>query len=218
MIFFVVILLAFICVGCGNTFEALLINNLSEIQTNVLVGSCNGIVATLILGTREEDYVKNGVSTKSVPFAILTIAGEEKENMEVGSFELIVEEQKYQGDFLKNPYTGEYQVDLGDIECENSAVVSVLVNGKTVDIAMFSIMRELEFDSFDVLNVIAKMCSEKIKEYKNGRDFQAEVYVRLLGNLKRNSDNLSWGVSIIGKDGSRINYVVSAYTGEILVG
>lgn len=218
MIFFVIILIAFACVGCGANLETLLINNISEIQTNVLVGSCNGIVATLVTGVREEDYVKNGVSTKSVPFAVLTIASEEKENMEVGNFELIIEEEKYQGELLKNPYTGEYQVDLGDVECKSSAVVSIIINGKTLDVAMFSITEELEFSGLDALRIVGERCDEKIKEYKSGGELQAEVYVRLLGNLKRNSDNLSWGVSFIGKDGSRINYVISAYTGAILVG
>lgn len=218
MIFFLIMLgLVSILGGCGSSLESLLLSNISEVQEHVFVGASKGIVATFVVGNREEDYIKNGISTKSVPFAVLTIASEEKTAITVDNFNLLIGKCEYSGHMLKNPYTGEYQVDLDDVRDGGDVVLLATICGVQVDIALLSISDDLNFNFNDAIGVVADSRSEKINGVlKNGK-FNGEVYIKLLGELKRNNKDLSWGITIISTDGKRINFVVSADTGAVLL-
>lgn len=218
MIFLVVIfaLMGFVS-GCGKSLDYLLLNNISEVQESVFVGSCKGVQATFITGYREEEYIKNGISLGSIPFAVLTIASEEKTALIVDNFELVIGENMYLGTLLKNPYTNEYQADLGSVVSGDSAVVSLNINGEQIDVAMLSISDGLNYGAYDAIKMVAESRGESFKPYLSKGTLCGEVYIKLLGKFERNNKDLSWGITVITRDGKRLNFVVSADSGGLLL-
>ncbi len=203
--------------GCGYSLDYLLLNNISEVQERVFVGGSKGVHATFIVGYREEEYSKNGISRNSIPFSVLTIASEEKLALNVEDFELTIGENKYLGTLLKNPYTAEYQVDLGSVVSGDSVVVSLTFGDEQIDIALLPISDGLNYDAYDAIKVVAENKGESFKPYISKNTLSGEVYVKLFGELKRNNKDLSWGITVVTRGGKRLNFVVSADTGELLL-
>lgn len=220
MKFFLIILLlanALMCNGCGALISTLAYNNISEIQRDILVGGSQGIEAKLVIGSREVTYKKDGYSTREISYAILSFSCENSEGIVADKCTLVCGKNVYEGDLQINPYLSEVLVDLGEIQLDNIVVATIYLADKSVDIALLSITEDLEVSGLDALDIILENDKGVIKRLKKGGDFLGEIYIRVLGEVTRNSDNLNWGITILTRKGERLNYVVSSVTGEILL-
>ncbi len=121
------------------------------------------------------------------------------------------------GELQVNPYLSEVLVDLGEIQLDNIVVATIYVADNAIDIALLSITEKLEVSGLDALDIILSKDKSALKGLKKRGEFLGEIYIRLLGDVKRNSENLNWGITILTRKGERLNYVVSSVSGEILL-
>lgn len=205
------------CNGCGASLSTLAYNNISEIQRDILVGNSQGVEAKLVIGGREVTYKKDGYSTREISYAILSFSCENGEGIVADKCTLVCGKNVYEGDLQINPYLSEVLVDLGEIQLDNIVVATIYLVDKSVDIALLSITEDLEVSGLDALDIILENDKCAIKRLKKGGDFLGEIYIRVLGEVTRNSDNLNWGITVLTRKGERLNYIVSGVTGEILL-
>lgn len=211
---FVCMIFSLSLVGCGTNLKDIFYENISEIQRDVFVGKFNQISATLLMGDREKEYLKNGYSTENIDFSVLMIEGmETTKNIEY-SYRLFVDDMVYEGVFKFNPFGG-LIVDMGNIVAGDIMVVTV-VGDETIDIVLRSITDGLSTSCDDAINIVMDNFGGRIRKLKKGRTFVAESYIKLMGMLEINSEDLCWCVTIITRAGERFSYVVSARTGDVL--
>lgn len=220
MKFFLIILLmanVLVCKGCGDSLSVLVRDSVSEIQRNILIGNSQGINAKLVIGSREKNYKKDGYSAREIPYAILSFSCDNGDSINADKCALMCGENVYEGDLQVNPYLSEILVDLGEIQLDNIVVATIYVAEKSVDIAMLSITENMRVSGEDALDGVLKQDRSTLKGLKKKGNFLGEIYIRLMGDIKRNSNNLNWGITIITREGERLNYIVSSETGEILL-
>lgn len=201
--------------GCGTNLEELFYNNIAEIQREIYVGKFNNISATLIIGNRECEYIKNGYYTDIIDFAVLMIEGvENAKNIEY-TYSLFVDEKVYNGVMENNPFGG-LIVDIGAVSTGDIMVVTIMGNNESTDIVLRSITADLSMGCDDAVGIVLENYKKNIGRLKEGRDFTAEAYIKLMGTLEVGSDDLCWCITIITRGGERFSYVVSARSGEVL--
>lgn len=218
MIFFWVILI-FSCVtiGCGVDYKRLAVSSVSEMQRAIFVGQSQGVTATLTVGYREKEYVKDGCSGDKIPFAIMSFGSVSKEKISADSFVLFSDGKEYEEVLLCNPFTGELQADLGTVDLGKVMACSLMVNDREVSIALLPLSDEFEVSSADALDIVIEGYRDEIKkECISGGKFCGEIYVKYCGTLLRGTKDGCWGVTIITSQLERLNFVVSAKSGEVL--
>lgn len=214
--FLFLLMLCSLCVGgCSYNLTRVFYENISEIQRDIFVGKFGEIKATLLLGDRESEYVKNGYSTDRISFAVLMVEGVDLSKEISHTYRLFVDEKVYEGDLENNPFGG-LIVDIGNIEIGEVMVLTITSENKSTDIVLRSIVEELEIKSDNAINVVLSEYGGDIGKLKKGRTFNAESYVKLMGTIDIGSDDLCWCITIITRSGKRFSYVVSAYSGKII--
>ncbi|MBE5738201.1 MAG: hypothetical protein E7354_00495 [Clostridiales bacterium] len=218
MKFFLFILIfgvGFLC-GCSRGFEERLLCSVSEIQNHVFVGDCQDINAILIVGEREIEYKKDGFSTDKIPFAVLSFSSVEKERLVPTKYSLVVGNDRYSGTLVSNPYDGSWVVDVGKVGIADIMVASIWFENRYIDVVLSSITENLEVQSSDVIDILLTQNEVDLKKLNTRQGFCGEIYIKLLGDLKKDSFNLCWCLTIVGREGDRCNYVFSANTGEMV--
>lgn len=136
IIFLCVIMFSWAICGCGSGYEVSIFGSISEMQEEFFVGQSQGIKASLVVGYREKEYIKDGHSGETIPFAILSFERVEKGELLPSECNLLSGNETYLGSLQKNPYTGALQVDLGRVYIGDTMVAGIVVDGKTIDIAL----------------------------------------------------------------------------------
>lgn len=217
IIFLCIIMFSWVMCGCGGGFYAQVFDSISEMQESIFVGQSQGIKASLVVGYREKEYIKDGRSGETIPFAVLTFEGEEKGEIVANEFVFVSGENSYAGALQKNPYTGAYQADMGEVCLCETMVASATIGDKTIDIALLPLFDDIGCMGEDALKIVLDKFGDEIKKecYKGG-EFYGEIYVKLFGTLSRGAKDKCWGITILKEDGRRLNFVVSEDTGEVL--
>lgn len=217
IIFLVILIFSCMTLGCGVDYRKLAINSISEMQESIFVGQSQGVTASLMVGYREKEYIKDGQSGEKIPFAILSFGSSSKEKLLADSFVLFSDGNEYSGALLCNPFTGELQADIGEIDLGEVMVASITSNGKDISIALLPLSDDFAYSSMDALNVVLDGFKDEIKkDCVVGGKFCGEVYLKYCGALSRDASDKYWGVTIITKELSRLNFVVSAENGKIV--
>lgn len=216
IIFLCVIMFSWAICGCGSGYEASIFDSISEMQEEFFVGQSQGIKASLVTGYREKEYIKDGCSGETIPFAILSFERVEKGELLSGECNLLSGDETYLGTPQKNPYTGALQVDLGSVYIGDTMVASIVVDGKTIDIALVPLFDSVGHTGSEALGIVLDKFGDEIKREcgANGK-FVGEVYIKLLGTLSRGFGGQCWGITILKEDGHRLNFVVSRESGEV---
>ena len=212
-LFFIVIFCSIVS-GCCVDLESVFIENISEVQREVCTGKYGDISAILITGERESEYIKNGYSTEKISFAILTIRSEDNKPLEECEYTLICDDKSYSGNFISNPYGG-LIVDIGSVELGRVMVLTVSFEETVIDIVLRPITDDI-ISCDEVVGIVTNLYRGELRGLVRKKSFEGEVYIKLLGNIESGGSDLCWGVTVITRKGSRWNYVISAYTGEVL--
>ncbi len=201
--------------GCSYNLNQVFYENIAEIQRDVFVGKFGEIKSTLILGKRENEYIKNGYITAKIDFAVLMVEGIDNSKDITYTYKLFVDDKVYEGIFENNPFGG-LIVDIGNVQKRDVMVLTIASEIKTTDIVLKSIVNGLVISCDDAINTVLSEHSRDIGKLKKGKTFNAESYIKLMGTIDVCSDDLCWCITIITRDGRRYSYVVSAYSGKII--
>jgi len=214
-IFFVLIAI-FVFSGCSRS--KYIDNNIAEIREVIYEGKCEDFNVSLICGERESDYKFNGYVTPLIEFGVLTFdVTNEQLNVENSQFVLFVGTEKFSGELQKNPFDGTLVTDVKKKITNNSGVSAKLILGdfeKEIKLTRLDI--EWEISAEDVKDIIKKEFKEEIEVLVKDKEFNGEVYIKILNDADMYVGDYYWYVSIISRTGGKLNAIISRETGEIL--
>lgn len=215
-IFFLILIVPFIFVGCTSKYENLLINNISEARQFIYVGNSDGVKVNFICGCREEDYVADGKATPLKDFGVVTFNVDNKIEIDktIAKFVLTIGSSRYDGLLVTNPFDGTLVADIGKIVNKEDNATAKIVAGEFVKV----INLELISDSWnvkylDVIDIVVKNYKDELKSFVKENIFNGEVYIKM---IEGEDGDYYWYFNCISTDGDSISLIVSTETKEIL--
>lgn len=214
-IFFVLIAM-FAFSGCSK--NKYIESNIAEIREIIYEGKNEDLNVSLICGEREEDYKLNGYATPLIEFGVITF---EIKNDNLGTenakFILYVGTEKYNGDLQKNPFDGTLVADVKKkILLESGVSVKILLDDYEKEIKLTRLDINWNISANDVKEIISKEFKKEIDSIVIDKEFNGEIYIKILNDADIYVGDYYWYVSIISRSGGKLNAIISRETGEIL--
>lgn len=210
----VFLITCFSFVGCKENIASYLKSNVSETCTNYYVGQTNDFSVSLFSGEREENYKLDGVSTKLVPFSIISVKNVNNVKFSELQYTLEVDGKTYDGALNQNPYDDSLEADVGISISPKSEVYVYLKFGEITQIATL----ECVFQNFSIsyqtaLDIaVDEVLAQKPELNKN---LSFECFVQIL-NKDMQNPMYFWLVNIVSSEGDMFNVIIDTTTGEIL--
>lgn len=203
------------CNGKNNYLE----DNIAEVREYLFEGKRDNVNVTFVCGKREKDYVLNGYATELIDFGVLTFDIEDKENysIENAKYVLTVGTTRYDGDLQKNPFDGTFVADIKKIiNVENSVSAKIMLGELVKEIKLERIDSNWQVSANDILKIVSKNFKNEIKFLVEDGIFKGEIYVKTINDADMYIGDYYWYVSIISRNGGKLNAIISTKTGEIL--
>lgn len=217
-LFFLILSSIFILSSCGSSYENMLRKNTSEVRRYYLDGSNENINCTLIMGERESNYMVNGYSTDCVQFGVLTFDIKDTQlNKSTAKYKLTVGTDIFSGDLQENPFDHTLVADIKKIVDANKKIVAtIMADGFESKIELNYINKGWKTDSDTIYSLLVKKYKKELKTFVNKKDFEGEVYIKIINDADINVNDYMWFVNIIGRHGNRMSIIVSPKTNEVL--
>jgi hypothetical protein len=217
LFFLLIICISSLFCGCSN--KSYIDNNIAEVRKYLFEGKKDNIVATFICGQREEEYVANGYSTKLIDFGIITFSGMNLEdyNSTDYSYFLSINDEKYSGFLQKNPFDNSLVGDIKKEEVSENDMYAVLKIGEfesAIMLKRYDLQWCIKVE--DVKNIILDKFNKELKYLIKDKEFCGEIYIKFINDSDKNESDYYWYVSIIGRNGGKLNAIISNKTGEVL--
>lgn len=193
--------------------------NISEIRESLYEGSCDDFNVTLVCGEREKDYVLNGISTSNIEFGVLTF---DIKNMEISEknelkYVLNIGTERYSGELEINPFDNTLVADIHKKVTGNENIrAKVILDDFVKEVKLEKVDCDFSINSSDVKKIISKNFKDDIKLLIEEGEFKGEIYIKILNDADMYIGDYYWYVSIISRDGRKLNTLISTKTGEIL--
>lgn len=201
-------------VGCKEDIKTYLTSNVSEKCGNYYVGQTNDFYVNFFSGAREQTYKLDGVSTQTVPYAIVSV--KQKTNVQFDELQYMVEiEQKtYEGALTENPYDGTFEADIGVFVEPKTEVFVYLKFNDLTEVSNLECVFESFSVSFDTaLDIAVDELLKQKPELNKNCDY--ECFVQIL-NKDANAGMYFWLINIVSSDGEVFSIIVDTTTGEVL--
>lgn len=211
LIFFLISI--FLFSGCSK--NDYINENISEIRNFLYEGVADNVVATLVCGYREKDYILDGYSTDLIEFGVLTF--DIKDGIyKTAKFSVFYNENVIEGELVQNPFDNTLVVDLKKIIDVSEITVSIELEDNKREIKLKRLDTNWKVSSEEVKNIITKNFKEEINNLIVEGDFKGEVYIKILNDADIYKGDYYWYVSIIGQKGGKLNAIISPHTGSVL--
>lgn len=212
----IVVLISIICIGifcsCSENLELYVNENMSDLRYYIFDGESEKFFATATFGEREEPYFLDGVSNDNIEFGIIEVMFFEKQNFELLSCELKINNEQFDIVLEKNPITLTYMCDIEKVY-EETAKIEITINNKSLTLTNQT--NNWQIDYSKALQIGINTFQSEIKENKKNNQPQ-EFYLKIIG--KANSyDNkyFYWCFSVKGENISK-SCAIDVNTGEVL--
>ena len=200
--------------GCGANISSYLKSNISETCTNYYIGKTNDFSVSLFSGEREENYKLDGVSTKLVPFTIISVRNVNNVKFSELQYTLEVDGKTYDGALMQNPYDDVLEADVKISISPQSEVFVYLKFGEITQIANL----ECVFQNFSIsyqtaLDIAVDEVIAQKPELKQNLTY--ECFIQIL-NKDMQNPMYFWLVNIVSSEGDMFNVIIDTTTGEVL--
>lgn len=219
--FFISLILfaSLVLVSCVDNTYNLVKDNLSEIRENILCYSDEDVFVTFMSGSREENYVADGISDNLVDFAVITLDFYSKDyayNEKKVSYATTIEGVEYSGEMLNNPYDNSFVVDLSVNATDITELQIDFVIDDTSCVATLSqVNGEWSYNHLDAVQIICKDLKHYIGQYVENNQLNAECYIKVVHNTEYPTQYY-WCVQIVTTNGTSMTEIINPTTGEIL--
>lgn len=191
-------------VGCSSS-SASIEDNMSE-QTNIYFSAKSGDHrASISVGTRENPYIIDGYSQECCDFSLINVTFNSLLNDNIIAGKLTVNDKESDITLDLNPITHSYMADLG-YRLNGDDNVKLVYDGIEFDFS--NISKDFAVSGEDAVEIAKKELSNEIASYTNGKTFEGECYLKVLGEAN-SFDKLFWCFTIEGRDGKTYNILVS---------
>ena len=214
-IFFLILIIQTLIVGCTSKYESLLINNISEARQFIYVGEVDGIKTSFVCGCRESEYVANGVSTPLIDFGVITfkLPKDIELNKSIAQYVLSVGTSRYDGLLETNPFDGSLVADIGKVVSKNDVASVKIIAGEFVkNIPLTLISDDWKVQYLDVIDIACKNYKNELRSFVKDNIFRGEVYIKM---IEGEDENYYWYFNVISMDGQNISLLIST-SGELL--
>lgn len=209
-------MIAILCVtlfGCDkNTFKYVK-SNMSELTTVYFFGENDNFSCSLFSGERESEYLLNGVSEKSVPFALLSLQLKENAESSIVKISLTVDGQASERELEINTLSGAYMVDL---EMQLSGTETISINYDDSQVELECLSNNFGIDSGKALEIASRELEDKIVLKKTWTKLNAECYLRILDKNANDYDGTFWCFTVLNVDNENYSVVISTNDGSVL--
>ena len=215
-VFFLILLLPMLFVfGCTSKYEKMLINNIAEVRQFIYVGENNNIKSSFICGSREKEYVANGMATELQDFGVVTfiIPNDIEIDKINAEYVLTIDTKKYNGQLEVNPFDGSLVADIGKIIDKKLNVSAKIIAGEFIEeIKLNLISDDWEIKFLDVIDIVVENYKKEIKSFIKDDVFCGEIYIKMVGE----DSGYDWYFNMISIDGNSLSLIISKDNGNIL--
>lgn len=199
VVFIALVCMSFLLTGCSANINTLVKNNLSEYRSGICYGESTNLSATFTMGKREDPYVLNGKKENLVEFGVLTITFYEELSI-APSYTLMIDTIQYSGKLEKNPFDGTYVADIcREVSASADVYLKVLGGGINESLNLINVSKDWQVSYKKALKIASEEFSEALKNYIKRNSLQAEVFLKIVGNLEEGTKNIYWYVCALSK-------------------
>ncbi len=201
---FILLVLSLFNLGCNSKLNSVT-NNISELQLTYYIYEDDDYTISLISGSREKDYILDGISTESKNYCVLML--EQTNFQELNNINIRINGKDNLITPLLNPYNNNYVYDL-EIPLSSDNLISVSFDDKFFSLENLAVNFAYSYKTCidSIIN------DDKLLEFFNGNKFNGEVFIRLI-KLK-DFDNIFYQILFVSTDFSSVQYVINPNTLE----
>ena len=211
-IFLSIIILSVCLIMFGCDKKDNLENNISELTQIYFSAECQGLEGNISVGYREVDYAVDGLHTQNCEFSLVAIKFDNLLPNNQIEVEFYINNQNQNLTMDLNPSNHFYMADLGFLLDEDDELS--LKYGE-YNLNFINISKDFSIDFNDAIRLAKDELNGKLNHYFNGKNFEAECYLKILAGQKENK--LFWAFTVVGKSGNRNNVVISVEDGNIIL-
>ena len=185
--------------------------NIGEARHHMKATRQGGLEVQFYTGVREETYVKNGIATRPVPFAIVNvIAGEELRGFPQIDGKIKIGEREFDITLLQNPYNPlNYSYDVIKIvgnDTKRTDDVSVTLFVSSTNHPVINLQHTMT-DECVTWDVALLRATEKLGKELAGKRF--ETYITIQHDVAKGSGAF-WYIQFVTDEGKTLFCVVSS--------
>jgi uncharacterized protein Veg len=203
--------------ACGSgEVDKEILNNISDLRTNVYTAKSESVEVTVLTGRRETPYKIDGISEVKTDYTVISIKPAEPPSPERSySYTLVNGKNKYGGEFTPHPFGATYTAEIAR-QLTGEATLTVTSDQLTEELTLEPHFEAgmLEWDEALAKGVSAVQ-DEVRGMYVDGK-LNAEVYVQFIGDPLQNGGGYFWYIAVSGQNGKTYAALLDPVTGEIL--
>ena len=197
--------------ACSNQINNIVLDNISDLRTNFFVGENQDFFAELSSGKREEQFFYDGISTRKVDCAVLSIGFFKTNYSNAIEVQVEIDGQAQNAILQHSPFEELFMIDL-EKAIDDNAKVSIYYNNQKVDLKCIS--KDWEIDYNKAIEIgIKKFQSELENLYFNGK-LNAEGYLKIV--YEKEFNKTYWYFGIIDRVGEKYNILIDVNDGRVI--
>jgi len=185
---------------------------LSELRSNVFVGSADGYRVVAVTGIREEPFRIDGVSNANmVYFTVITMTPEVFMFGNEYAFKVEIGGDEFEGTMTLHPFNQTISAEIAVLADVNELVIHITGSSSFVITA-----RSVIEDNFICCDKAFSIAYDRLGGMINERAAEYEIFIRLIENPVDASGGFRWYVAFVFVDGTTYAVLIDPITMEIL--
>lgn len=197
--------------ACSNQINNIVLDNISDLRTNFFVGENQDFFAELSSGKREEQFFYDGVSTRKVDCAVLSIGFFKTNYSNAIEVQVEIDGQAQNAILQHSPFEELFMIDL-EKSIDDNAKVAIIYNAKKVELKCVS--KDWQIDYSKALEIGIKNFQAELENlYFNGK-LNAEGYLKIV--YEKEFNKTYWYFGIIDRAGEKYNILIDVNDGRVV--
>jgi len=197
--------------GVDNTMFDIAKQNIGEARHQVRAAHDGGISIEFSTGMREENFVRNGIATKTVPFAMIRVNSDSLRSHSQIDGMLQIGEETHNITLLQNPYRmSEFAYDIiknlngREVCCHDQVTITLFIASNNHPTIVLNNTMTPECIAWDAA---LKLAVERLTPQLKGKTF--EVHVTVTHSVATGADSF-WYVEFVTECGQTFFCVISS--------
>jgi len=199
-------------VGCSNTMEKVVKDNMSDLRINFFEGNNDEYSVNISCGYREEAFAYDGVSTKHVECGVVSLEFNETKSYSYISIILTINDEEKEVLLEKSPYEEIFMADIEKIIHNDSSVSVKLKNQENV-VHLTEKSSSWKIDYKKAISIGTNNFIKELNDLYFNSKLNAECYLKII--TKNEFEKSYWFFSFVDRADNFTNCLIDVNTGEI---
>ena len=212
ILFCLIMLVSVVMMGCHKSVS--LEDCLSEITKVYFVAQNDDAKANISVGQREENYIIDGNHTKNVDFSLIALKFNSL--LPNNQIAVVLKINQIASNIILdlNPANHYYMADLG-YALKSSDEISLSYQDLYLEFENAS--QNFGVGYLQALKIAKEHLGSKLDKFYKGKEFDGEGYLKVLTDQDEENGDLFWVLTLVAKDGSKNNVVLSVQDGAVII-